>query len=339
MNKLKAGIIGYGVQGKRHAKAYSELDKVHLTAISDLDEKNLEKASSKYRCPETFKNYKEMLEGADIQAVSITTPDYLHKKPVIDSLKAGKHVLCEKPLATKLKDIEAMIETWRKSNVKFMTCFENRWNPPFRNSKQIIEKGNIGEIKHIHAKLNGGRDVPINIPWVDKTSPALFLGVHIIDLCRWFTNSEISSVVAQRCSGVLEERDIETSDAIQSLVKCDNGTRCTLESNWILPESFPSTDDFEFTILGSEGRLEINPTKQAINMSTTNSYSYPWVFRHTTIDGHPYGFVPGMVKHFVESVLENKDPLTSPYDGKAATEIALAMQESIDKGKVIDVKG
>lgn len=338
MRKLKVGIIGIGHQGRRHAESYSKLRQAELLAISDTDKKKAGEAARKLSVPNVYVDYKKILENPEIEAVSVATPDFLHRDPVVDSLEAGKHVLCEKPLATTLEDIDAMIAAWKESGVKFMVGFENRWNPPFRNAKRIVESGKIGRIIHIYARLNTWRDVPLKmLGWADRSSPALFLSVHPLDLCRWFTGSEISEVAAHGCSGFLKRRGVDTLDAIQSLIAFKNGVKCVVESSWIMPNSFPSGADFEFRMIGSKGSLEINPTLQSGVLSTDETHEYPEVFRLMSIDGHPYGFVPGVVRHFVHCVLQNKQPLTSPYDGRAATEAALAILESINKKKIIQL--
>ena len=152
---------------------------------------------------------------------------------------------------------------------------------------------------------------------------------------QMFTGSEISEVVAYGCRGFLKEKGVDTLDAIQSLIVFENGVKCVIELSWIMPNTFPSGADFEFRIIGSEGILEINPTYQSATLSVDKSHSYPEVFRLMSVDGYPYGFVPGVVRHFVHCVLENKKPLTSPRDGRAATEAALAILESINKNKII----
>jgi len=336
MKKLNVGIIGIGFQGQRHAESYSMLKEAELLAISDVDKEKAQRAARELGVPNVYVDYKEMLENPEIEAVSVATPDHLHREPVVDSIKAGKHVLCEKPLATTLEDIDAMIAAWKKSDVKFMVSFENRWNPPFRNAKRIVDKGEIGQPIHIYTRLNTWRNAPLNmLSWASKSSPVFFLSVHPIDLCRWFTGSEISEIVAYGCKGFLKEKGVDTLDAIQSLIVFENGVKCIVESSWIMPNTFPSGADFEFRIIGSKGTLEINPTHQSSSLSTDKAHIYPEVFRLMSIDDYPYGFVPGVVRHFVHCVLEDKKPLTSPYDGRAATEAALAILESIDKNKIV----
>ncbi|KXA91535.1 hypothetical protein AKJ63_00985 [candidate division MSBL1 archaeon SCGC-AAA259D18] len=336
MDELNVGVIGVGLQGQIHAKSYSLLKEANLEAIADINEKKARKIAEKLDVPKMYKNYENMLEDPEIEAVSVATPDFLHRDPVIDSIEAEKHVLCEKPMATKIEDAEDMIKAWEKSDVKFMVCFENRWNPPFRDAKRKIENGDIGRPIYIYARLNAKRSVPLEmLSWSDKSSPVFFIAVHTLDLCRWFGESNVSVVDAHGCSGFLKERGADVLDSVQSLITLENDVECLMESNWILPESFPHGYDFEFGVYGSEGTLEVNTTHQTCSVTTDDSFIYPEIFRIMSVDDSPYGFVPGAVRHFVQSVLEDKAPMTSPLDGKAATEAALAILESIDKNKTV----
>lgn len=340
MKKINAGVIGVGLQGQIHAKSYSLLKEANLKAIADINEEKAQKIAKKLNVPKVYKNYEEMLEDPEIDAVSVTTPDFLHRAPVIDSIEAKKHVLCEKPLATKIEDAEEMIKVWEKSNVKFMTCFENRWNPPFRNAKRKIKNGDIGRPIYIYAKLNAKRSVPLKaLSWSDKSSPVFFISVHTLDLCRWFAESDVSLVDAHGCSGFLKEKGADVLDSVQSLITLENDVECLMESNWILPESFPHGYDFEFRVYGSEGTLEVNTTHQACSVMTDQSFIYPEIFRIMSIDDSPYGFVPGAVRHFAHSVLDDEAPMTSPYDGRAATETALAILESVDENRTVKLSG
>jgi len=116
MGKLKVGLIGVGTMGRMHAEVFNALDNVQFNAITDLDISRAKKVINEIGCRnvEYYSNYEDMLKNSEINAVVIAIPDNLHKEPVIASLKAGKHVLVEKPLATTLEDIDKMIAMAKK---------------------------------------------------------------------------------------------------------------------------------------------------------------------------------------------------------------------------------
>lgn len=335
-DKINFGVIGVGLQGKEHAKAYSEFENTNLLAVADLNRKKAEKIADELGASEVYTDFKDMLECSKLQGVSVTTPDHLHRTPVVESLKRGKHVLCEKPLATEMEDANAMLEVWDDKDVKFMVSFENRWNPPFRKAKRLIEKGEIGEITQISGELSARKSVPTDmLSWSDNTSPVFFLSSHLIDLCRWFTGSNVSKVYSKGCSKVLKVEGTDSLDGHQSILELENNVTCNIQSNWILPETYPSTVNFKFSIIGTEGRIDLDPTKQSSKLTNEENHKFPWTLRSMKIDNKLFGFVPGVVNHFVQCIKNEKDPDITPFDGKKVTETSLAIHKSIQRQKVI----
>ncbi len=335
MDKLKVGIIGAGWQGQNHAQAYSELTEVELIAIADINRGKAQKVGDCFDVKEVYTDYAQMLTESEIEAVSITTPDFLHKKPTICALEKGRHVLCEKPLAISLADVDEMVSAAEKSNRIAMACFENRWNLPFIKAKEAIDKGEIGKPIIVYSRLNVVKKYTQALSWADKTSIVFQLMVHSFDLIRWFTKSEVKKVSAEAHTGVLQEIGIEGFDAVHALISFDNGTILNLESCWILPDNFPTLVDFKVELIGSKGALNIDTSHQCISKITERGLENPEILRLSKVDGTSYGFVKAMIRHFVISVQEEQIPLTTFKDGKAAVEVALAIHKSIREGKPV----
>ncbi len=276
-----------------------------------------------------------MLTESEVEAVSITTPDFLHKEPVIYALKKGKHVLCEKPLAMSLADVDEMIFTAQKSDRVAMACFENRWNLPFVKTKEAIDRGEIGKPIMAYARLSAVKRYTQALSWAHKTSVVFQFMVHSFDLVRWFTKSEVKKVSAEAHTGVLQEMGIEGFDAVHALISFDNGTILDLESCWILPNNSPTLVDFKVELVGSKGVVNIDTSHQCISKITEQGLENPEILRLSEVDGISYGFVKAMVRHFVTSVQEKQIPLTTFKDGKAAVEVVLAIHKSIREGKSV----
>jgi len=339
-SKVKVGVIGLGLQGIRHVDAYAHMDDVELLSLCDINKERLLEVANKYGVKSIYTDYRDMIDREDIDAVSIALPDHLHKDPVVYALKHSKHVLCEKPLATNLEDIDEMLKVWNKRKNKFMVNFENRWNPPYRKLKQIIDENKIGEILHICGKLNATRDIILKfLPWAaTNSSPGFFLMVHIIDLLRWYTNSEVEKVAAVGVEKFFKSLNKSTLDSIQVIMKFKTGATAMIESSWALPSNPPFGADFEINIVGTKSMALVNTTHQSISIINENGISNPEVFRLFIMDDYPYGFIAGAVKHFINCIKYDRQPLTTPYDGKIATAIILAINESIKEGKFIKPK-
>ena len=142
MRKIKFGIIGFGRIGQKHKEKIEENTNCELIAICDTDPNMLNKITDKTII--LFQNYKELLNRKDIEVVSICTPNFLHAPMTITALNAGKHVLCEKPMALSSADCREMINTAQKNDKKLFIVKQNRYNPPVQAVKKLIDENKLG---------------------------------------------------------------------------------------------------------------------------------------------------------------------------------------------------
>jgi predicted dehydrogenase len=165
METIRVGIIGAGgITQYGHLPAYKNTPGVEVAAIADINEKKLAYVADKFGVPQKFTDYQEMLEQADIDAVSICTPNYLHREMSINSLNAGKHVLCEKPVAVtgeeagSLLDIEPQvntkINTYEAEIAHFVDCIREG-KKPLTTPQEIINVAKIIEAVYRSAEQNG----------------------------------------------------------------------------------------------------------------------------------------------------------------------------------------
>jgi predicted dehydrogenase len=338
MKKIGFGLIGTGLWGEMHAKTYASSPEVEFKALCDLREDRAREIAGKYGVANCYTDYKKLLERDDISAVSIATPDFAHTEIAVAAAKAGKHILIEKPLATSVEDCEKILAAVRKAkNIKFMVDFHNRWNPPFANVKSAIEGGDLGKPMLMYVRLNDAISVPANmLSWASKSEVAWFVGSHAVDLTRWLFNDEVSRVYAVSRSEVLKEKGVDTPDFYEAILEFENGGVATVENCWILPNSLPTVIDFKFQIIGSEGAVYIDLSSHGVIQKYTEEASNPDVFVYPTIHGKPMGFGIESIKHFVDCVVKDEDPMVTGEDGLAATRIICAIQESSRKGKPVE---
>ncbi|MFQ3550000.1 MAG: Gfo/Idh/MocA family oxidoreductase [Armatimonadota bacterium] len=134
---VKVGIVGTGIGGT-HANGYSKCPDAEIAAICDIDQERCGKLCEKYNVKKFYTDYKEMLADDEIDAISVCTPNSLHAPFTIDALKAGKHVLCEKPMATNAADARKMVDVAKETGKILMMAFNNR----FRGDTQLLKKKN-----------------------------------------------------------------------------------------------------------------------------------------------------------------------------------------------------
>jgi len=248
-------------------------------------------------------------------------------------------VLIEKPLATTVKECEQIMTEVERAGIKFMVDFHNRWNPPFANIKSALENGELGEPMMVYCRLSDTIFVPTKmLSWAAQSSLLWFLGSHCVDLILWLLQDEVKRVYSVSRSNVLVQRGIPTPDFFQTVLEFKNGAVATVENCWILPESAPSVFDFKFEIVGSEGTAFADGSHhRMLQRYSKDEASYPDVAVCPDIHGKPTGFGTESIRHFVDCVLNDQEPMVTAEQGLKVTKVVCAIEQSAKKGKAVEV--
>ncbi len=268
MKEYGVGLIGYGFIGKVHTYSYRNIPffyrdppcKVKLVGVCTSRSETAQEAKEQGDFSFATTDYRELLERDDIQIINCCLPNFLHKDVVINALKSGKHVCCEKPLALNLKEANEIYEVAKNSGVKQQITFQNRFIPAVMRAKQLIDEGDIGEIFSI-------RGVYLHSSCVIQKSQAyswkaeskkvgggvlVDLGSHIIDLTRYLIG-EFKSV-----NGYVKNftsPDKQTDDLALMSVEMMNGAIGTLEASKM---ATGANDDLRLEIHGLKGAIRFN---------------------------------------------------------------------------------
>jgi len=337
MKELGIGIIGVGLWGENHLKVYKNNPNCRIIGLSDMNEKRAEEVAKKYNVKLWSKDYRTLLNNKDIDIVSIVVPDFAHYEPACQAAEAKKHILVEKPLATDLEEAKQMVQTCQKNRVKMMVNFSNRWNPPFVHVKNAINAGELGQLLHCCIKLNDTIFVPTTmLKWARQTKVVWFIGSHAIDLLCWLMGDEIESVYSVSLSVVLKEKEIDTPDYFQTLLKFKTGASALLENSWILPPTSANIYDFKAEFVGTKGAMYVDSShNRCVEKYTENGSVYPDILGlHSNSEGIR-GFVTDSINHFIRCVLEDKEPDIKPDDGITNVAIIKAIIKSAESGKVV----
>src|SRR5262245_56598929 len=163
MKKIGIGIIGSGgiAQGA-HLTAYKALaeEGVQVVAVADVRRETAEQAAKKFEVPHVYEDYHQMLKRDDIHAVSVCTPNFLHKQPTIDALEAGKHVLVEKPLAINAAEGREMVAAAKRTGRKLQAGLNNRFGSGPQALKRFIQAGEMGDIYYARSQALRRRGIP-----------------------------------------------------------------------------------------------------------------------------------------------------------------------------------
>jgi predicted dehydrogenase len=330
MKKLNVAVIGLGGFGERHVQTYASYERSNLIALCDTNEDRAEEITRKYGVPKYYRNYQEMLAVSEVEAVSVATPDHLHREIAVEAAKAGKHLLIEKPLATNISDAAAILDAARQAGVKVMVDFHNRINPPFLATKAAVDSGEIGKPRYLYARLSNTLDVPLKmLKWSRNSSALWFLGSHTIDLACWLLNDEVKKVNAVSSSGLLTSLGVECPDFFVATLEFKGGAIGVFENSWILPVTQPTVKDFTFELLGDQGAIYVDAANnRTIQKFTQDKGSFPDLFAVVRSQRGEIGFVHESIRYFVDSVLDGKPPLADSNDGLKNTEILCAILES-----------
>lgn len=216
MGKLGVGVIGCGMISGNHFHALEKLENVALQAVCDIDEEKLQKAMEAQHV-DGCADWRNLISRDDIDAVHICVPHHLHAEISIAALRAGKHVLCEKPMGVSLREARAMEAAALESGKTLTVCFQNRYNGASKRMKEIIECGALGKILGGSAFVTWNRAEPYyqNSPWRGKWeteggSVLINQAVHTLDLLRWLAGDlqlRDCTMSAKRLAETIETED------------------------------------------------------------------------------------------------------------------------------------
>lgn len=342
------GVIGTGVWGETHLKAYSSAPNVRLVAACDKNEELGRQRAEAYGAESFTTDYRELLANPEIKAVSVVTPDFLHREIAVAAIEAGKHVLIEKPLATTVEDCRAMVDAAAARGVTLMVDFHNRFNPAFVALKKAIAEGKMGEPQMMSLRLNDTIYVPTGmLSWSKDSSVLWFLGSHSVDLVRWLFDDEVERIYCVSRSRVLKSRGLDTPDFFHFICEMRGGGVAHIENCWIMNNAFPTVADFKCEFVGSEGTalfsvvknetVELYSDHELRPFSSTRQVMLPDTNVVMDIHGKPTGFGIESILYFANCVIENKAPFITPADGLENTRVLVAALESARTGQPVGI--
>ena len=335
---IKVGVIGVGLHGMHHVRAYAALPYVQLAAIADVNAERAQSVAEEFGIPNWYTDYRDMFAATELKLVSVATPDHLHLDPTLAALEAGVHVLLEKPMALTVADAERMVRTAEASDLKLMVNFAPRWQLPNAQAKDALDRGELGYPVYAYVRMVNTLYVPTKmLAWTQNTALPHWLLTHASDRVRWFFDSEPKRIYAVSTSGVLKEKGIDVEDLYHATVEFESGAIATLETFWILPETVPHIGTSIFELICSDGYVVVDNTAPLTTIATPEKYMHPGPFAGD-LHGEPVGMVNEAVKHFVKCVLEDRQPLITAHDGLAVTRMVCAIVESAQKKEIVELK-
>ena len=332
-------LIGCGIWGENHLKAYAGHPQARIAGICDLNEDLLASHAKEYDVPFTTTDYTELLARDDVTAVGVATPDYLHRQVVLEACKAGKHVLVEKPMATTVEDLQAMIDAADAAGVTLMVDFHNRFNPACVRAKEAIEAGRLGVPRMASIRLSDTWWVPTQMwGWGGQTTVGWFLGAHSVDLMRWLFDDEVVKVYAVSRRTVLKGMGVDTPDFFQTLIEFSRGGVAFVENSWILSDTHPTIFDFKMEVQGDKGTVRADlSTHRMVQVFDQAGAEYPDMAVVVDVHGRTGGFGIHAIQHFVDCVVGGSEQVMNAEDGLKNVEVLCALHVSAETGQPVEL--
>lgn len=338
MSMIRVGIVGLGRMGLMHAQnIFRQIPSARINAVCSVVPSELDFAREAFDVKDTFADYDEMLEKAEIDAVVIVSSTALHAAQAIKALKKGKHVFVEKPMGVDVKEcLEIEQAVAARPDLVFMMGFMRRFDPSYAYAKRRIEEGCIGVPYLVKAT---GIDPITSVPKVlemEKYSSGLFvaMGVHDVDLIHWYLGSRAKTVFATGGNYCYPEfadyNDVEVGCALYEL---ENGTMGMLHTGRTAVHGY----HIETEILGTEGSIRISPVPQK-NLAMI--YGKDGVTQECVAEFRERfqtAFLAEMVEFF-DCIESGRQPQLKAADGTSSTRVVLATKESFMNKQLVTIQ-
>lgn len=324
---LNFAIIGYDhAHLPKYTPAIAGHPRARLAAVvasganRPLARQDAERFTARY-----LEDLDALWDGEQIDAVYIGTPPNQHHAVIREVAPRGVHILCDKPLATTLPEADAILGLTKKHEVKLMVPFNPRYQLPVMKLKGMIDTGEIGILKHIHATKYGKlpRGIPgLDTSWFFDRAQAGFggfgdIGIHAIDALRWLAGAEVREVFAKIDRMIYE--DIGVDDIGTGFLEFDNGVIASLQSGWVNPAGNPTWLSVSFEVVGTEGAVLVEkPYHDFTVADATRAEHLPWLRADVSM----------LVNEFISAIEEGREPAITGADARAALEITLALYRS-----------
>jgi predicted dehydrogenase len=373
---LNVGLIGYKFMGKAHSNAYRSVNMffdcgadVVMKAICGRNRQGVKAAAKQLGWESYETDWKKLVKRPDIDIIDIVTPGFMHCEMAVEAAKAGKHVICEKPLANTVAEAEKMVEAVEKAGVKNMVAYNYRRVPAIVYAKQLIDEGKLGKLFHFRATYLQSWIVDPSFPLVwrlekDKAGSGALgdIGSHIIDLAH-FLVGDIAKLVATTKTFVKQRPIVEEVSGLSATAKGKAKGKVTVDDAVLIMAHFKNgaLGSFEATRFATsrmnQNSFEINGSKGSVTFDLEDLNRLGVAFRKDgDLEGfrsvlctnatHPYmeawwppGHIIGWehtftheIADFVKAIVNKTDVKPDFADGLKCDRVMAAVEKSAEKG-------
>lgn len=339
---IGVGIIGAGEISLLHAAAYRALgERVRLAAVADIDKERARNLAKHFNIPAIYDDYQHLLADSNVRAVSICTPPFLHVQQSVEALEAGKHVLCEKPVAPNLAELDRIATAQDGSGLVFCGVFQSRFGQGARQVKALIERGRFGRLllgltHTLWLRMPAYYEVWWRGSWgTECGGVTVSQAIHGIDMLLWLMG-EASHVYAEAAT---LKMDIEQDDTAAAVVRFRSGAL-----GQVLATVNCQDDRSRLEVYGTElGAVSsedpYQPTKEPFRLSAADPAYLEKVQREADelVPSGPPFLQLGMAEDFVGAIEEGREPLVTVAECRPSLELVTGLYRSAMTGEVVSL--
>ncbi len=352
---VKIGIIGCGgIANGKHMPSLSKVEGVEMVAFCDIIVERAEKAAAKYGVPgaKVYEDYKELLKDESIEVVHVCTPNRSHSFITVDSLEAGKHVMCEKPMAINSAEAQKMIDAAKRTGKKLTIGYQSRFRDDSQYMKTEAENGTFGDIYYAKATAIRRRAVPTWGVFLNEYEqgggPLIDIGTHALDLTLWMMNNykpkycvgttyhKLNKDTDQgNMWGNWDPEKFSVEDSAFGFIVMENGATIVLESAWALNSL--DVREAVTSVCGTKAGADMNDGLRINGIRNNRQYVLKPSF---AAGGVAFNAGTGSkepadieVALWIDAVVNDKDPVTLPEQAFCVTRILEGIYESSKSGK------
>lgn len=342
MQKTKVAILGAGFITDIHVESYHRfVPEAEVVAVYARNEEKAKAFAEKYHIPQSYNSVEDIIQNSGCEVVDICLPNFLHYEATMKAAAAGKHVIIEKPLAVTIEQADEMIAACDKANVKLMYAEELCFAPKYERVRQMVNEGAIGDVYMLkQAEKHSGP----HTDWFYDINLAgggvlMDMGCHAFGWFRWMLKNAKAKSVYATMSTVLHKGRTRGEDNSVVIVEFENGVTAIAENSWAKHGGMDDRSEVYGTggVVYADlfmGNASLAYSKSGYGYAlekadTTVGWTFP-VFEEAFNQGYPHE-----LKHFIECVQQNKQPLVTGDDGRAVLEIIYAAYASAAEGAKI----
>ena len=358
MERLRIGIIGCGgIANGKHMPSLKAVNRADMVAFCDIVEERAIQAAKEYGTPDAkvYTDYKELLKDETIDVVHVCTPNRSHADITIDALHAGKHVMCEKPMAKTAADARRMVEAAKETGKKLTIGYQHRHKPASQYVKSCIERGDLGDIYYAKAFAIRRRGTPnwgvfLN-EYEQGGGPLIDIGTHSLDVTLYLMNNYKPRMVVgtryKKVEGADQgnpwggwgpEENTTLEDGAFGFIVMENGATITLDATWALNTDQPIPEG-SCDLCGSKAGARIRPNEVVINKVEFNRQEET----RPAMGAGGVAFYDGVAetpqiteqRRWYDAIENDTDPVVLPEQACVVSEILEAIYTSAKTGEPV----